>query len=855
MEQDCCAKKYKSLLKLKLFTLFSISTIIHPTILSSKAIAQISNIDGEYLIGSTEIKTTNFSKYESDKSQVNDEIINYSASHSQLDAELINHENSVSEIQSNSTSTKNRTEESEAYPLFSEIKQSSIDNKHQQSAVRFTISNPNKLESIEKPEQSTNRRSSFNVLQKIDTSTTPNFSNYPLVQQLSDSSKPDKNKEEAKISIEDNKFKKSPRQIPKKSANPFATTIPLNDVFISHLTEWEIVGGYNFGDSINNNYQFDAIVNLGSKIEQSLTKDNLFTIDQRGSYLQTRNVTNKREIITSRKLPRTLFGFQLQMSLTGACFFPGTNFGQQCSYTPAIETDEASTQPDTLLPTDLTFSGEVGELVTPESIEAIRQPGFQRGANGQDIGVDFLYPNVSSRAGNSQTNQISVEREEIIERSPALAFSRVRQIVQSNDKETVIARTVRGTAGILNDKNALLNLGVQVGAELLPDIKPKLEGSNNPANRRINRNLFLAANNVRVPANSFTIYHGGIGRAAALKTKPSNPINLPAVSFNSVWIGLSPVIKRSISKDLRYETIGSPRITSSAGNEGGADDKVSFLSVVDGQVFSSEELENFYSQIYLTNFETDANLVARRIFTEKTNYYPHLSWTGDISKSNQTFRYYTGIIASPKIKAYAGLDYNRISRDGWRYGISGIGYINPDRDYYSHIQGNVSKRIGTNRNSNLTLSTGFKWEIDRADRIGELTATSKASLVRVGAQANLGILSLGVENYFGSILPDSTAHTLKLNVGIKFSDRFRVSGFFTPINKNSSRTNYGATASLRLGNGRNSPSLITTWRNNEYDFGQDSSGKDLVTKDNVFTILFRWGKPSNPLKYKRPRRK
>ncbi|MEL7246676.1 MAG: hypothetical protein AAGM40_30820, partial [Cyanobacteria bacterium J06573_2] len=64
-----------------------------------------------------------------------------------------------------------------------------------------------------------------------------------------------------------------------------------------------------------------------------------------------------------------------------------------------------------------------------------------------------------------------------------------------------------------------------------------------------------------------------------------------------------------------------------------------------------------------------------------------------------------------------------------------------------------------------------------------------------------------------------------------------------------------ATASLRLGNGRNSPSLITTWRNNEYDFGQDSSGKDLVTKDNVFTILFRWGKPSNPLKYKRPRRK
>ena len=117
MEQYCCAKKYKSLLKLKVFTLFSMSTIIHSTILSSKAVAQISNIDGEYVISSTEIKTTDFSKYESDKSQVNDEIINYSASHSQLDTELINHENYVSELQSKSTI--NRQDKSEAYPLFS----------------------------------------------------------------------------------------------------------------------------------------------------------------------------------------------------------------------------------------------------------------------------------------------------------------------------------------------------------------------------------------------------------------------------------------------------------------------------------------------------------------------------------------------------------------------------------------------------------------------------------------------------------------------------------------------------------------------------------------------------------------
>lgn len=78
-------------------------------------------------------------------------------------------------------------------------------------------------------------------------------------------------------------------------------------------------------------------------------------------------------------------------------------------------------------------------------------------------------------------------------------YSTVRQIVRANDKKAVIGRTIRGFGLLVDDENRLLNSALQLGNFILPDAEPKIEGGINQVNSNINRNLFLAANNTRIP--------------------------------------------------------------------------------------------------------------------------------------------------------------------------------------------------------------------------------------------------------------------------------------------------------------------------------------------------------------------
>lgn len=48
-----------------------------------------------------------------------------------------------------------------------------------------------------------------------------------------------------------------------------------------------------------------------------------------------------------------------------------------------------------------------------------------------------------------------------------------------------------------------------------------------------------------------------------------------------------------------------------------------------------------------------------------------------------------------------------------------------------------------------------------------------------------------------------------------------------------------------MGNSYHSPSLIFSWANSEYHFGNDPDGSELLTTDNVFTVVFRIGQSSN----------
>ncbi len=636
-----------------------------------------------------------------------------------------------------------------------------------------------------------------------------------------------------------------PTVAPPEKLHPFTTTLPLNNVPISHLTEWELYTGTTFGDDNNTSITAGGILKLDGKVTESLTKNNIYTVDQKGSYLQLQRIRKTRQIAVTRHEPHTMLGMEMKMSFTASCLVGENIEGQKCSYTPGLITDRDSLDPDFFVPTRIVQTANMNEVLTPESLAYMQLPGFQAGANGQEVGLDLYFPNAGAFPGNSQGNQVSYERKEEIKNTQIGLYSQVRQVVKANHDKAVIGRTIRGFGLVTDSDNLLLNSAVQLGNLVLPDVKPRLDGSPKKVNTNINKNLFLAANTVRVPTSSYTFYHAGIGSADSLKPGIKERSQIPRARFNSLWVGISPIVERRIDKINRYQPTGKQRIIADGGGEGGVNSNVDLISVVNGENFASNEIEDFYGQIYLTNFAQDVDLVTGNRFVEDIKYYPHISFTGNIMGSLDSLKYYTGVITGKTIKAYAGSDYTR-NFGNLNISTGAIGYINPDRDYYSQLFGSISKKIGFSRRSNLVLSSRFNYALDRENRIGKLESEAPASLVTLGARASFDSVSLGVVNYFDDILANSVDRTLRADLAINFSRYFRLSGYYTPVNEASSGSRYGATAKLRLGGKYNSPTMSLSWTNNYYDLGKSSEGIKLRFTDNVFQVLFKFGSPGNP---------
>ena len=424
-------------------------------------------------------------------------------------------------------------------------------------------------------------------------------------------------------------------------------------------------------------------------------------------------------------------------------------------------------------------------------------------------------------------------------------MSRIRQVVKANDTEAVIGRTIHGFTTFFDDENRGLNTAIQGVGQILPDIIPDLKGSENPVNSKINRYLFLAPNNTRLPGNSLTIYSAGVGRAKSLTPDITSLSQVPKGSYHSIWLGLSPIIDRSINQGSTFYDPTSPQVaTTNSGGEGGENSNVEFTSAINQDTFSTASLQNFYVQVYLQFLEQDANLVQESIYQEKTNYYPHLSFAGNWTGSQDLFRYYTGAIASEKIKFYLGFDYTISTVNGWKFRTGGIGYINPDRDYYSQIFGNATKTFRISKNANFTLSTFFNYAIDRDTKIGSVVSNSPASALAARARLNWRIASVGVTYYFGDILPNSFEDRLLLKLSIRLLPTVTFSSYVAPIDKTYTYTHspYGASVTWKLKNKYNSPTLSLNWQNQKHNYADDPFGNEIILNDNTFTVIFRVGK-------------
>jgi hypothetical protein len=386
----------------------------------------------------------------------------------------------------------------------------------------------------------------------------------------------------------------------------------------------------------------------------------------------------------------------------------------------------------------------------------------------------------------------SASRREDQSFAPSLGLGRVRQVIVSNGEQSALGRTVRGFNYSFNDRNAGLNSGIQVLTEALPSAEPQLTPGKPGKPFFINSNLMQAANNLRLPENSFTAYSVGQGYAA--NTSDLQSISPPA-NYNSLWVGLSPILDRSAV--------------------------------------------------------LPSNNAAR--LSELTDYYPHVSLTGNTTTVDSVFRYYTGAIFNMgfkpnrtrdnnNIKAYGGLDFSNVSTSGFSYDLAAIGYTNADPDNYSRLTANVGQRINLSENPayNLSLAAGFNYAIDGDSVFDNLTFRPGNSFVNTGATLNLGDVSLGTTYFIPNGLPNPIGSLLSTSLSWRLNN-IALSGYYTPVNDNVSRSPYGVNAAVRFGAEPNSPSMVLSWNRNETRFSGTQNANE-----NVLGVFFRFGAPANP---------
>ncbi len=394
--------------------------------------------------------------------------------------------------------------------------------------------------------------------------------------------------------------------------------------------------------------------------------------------------------------------------------------------------------------------------------------------------------------------QASVREDQVF--SPSLSLGRVRQVLVSNVDQSGIGRTVRGLSYAFSDRNALVNSGFQVLTEILPNAEPSLSPGKPDKPFITNGNLIQAANNLRVPENSFTAYSAGWGYA--LNPSDTKSISPPA-NYNAFWVGLSPMTERSATA-----TNGT---------------------------------------------DPDPSVLRLR---ERTDYYPHISFTGNTTTADSIFRYYTGAMFNTGLtplggtnnalqsKAYGGIDFSTASSSGLSYNASLIGYTNSDPDTYSRASANVSQRINMNSNPayNFTLSAGANYAFDGSSIVDNQVFKPGASYINTGGTLNLGDVSFNTTYYVPNSFPDSIQSLLSTSFAWRIQNNLAVSAYYTPVNDNQSRSPYGANASFKVGSDPNSPSLILDWKRVENSVGAQTA------RENVFGVFLRFGESFTPPK-------
>lgn len=204
------------------------------------------------------------------------------------------------------------------------------------------------------------------------------------------------------------------------------------------------------------------------------------------------------------------------------------------------------------------------------------------------------------------------------------------------------------------------------------------------------------------------------------------------------------------------------------------------------------------------------------------------------------------MLLSDIIKAYVGTDYTRHFWKNWLYTGAVIGYLNPDQDYYSRLESELSRKIGTWKKNTASVFTGFRYAFDRPDKDDMLELTDYLrdpidNVFNVGISLNFNSWAEVKTAYnVGGVLPDSVDSSWSVSGNVKVNDYLSFQAFFAPYTNQES---YGCSVSLSAVNtDAEKADLTLGWKRHTYEYGRDPFDHQMTRAHDYYTLSFtyRW---------------
>lgn len=624
---------------------------------------------------------------------------------------------------------------------------------------------------------------------------------------------------------------------------PLTTRVPLNGVQLEFGLEGVAGLGALGGPDRDTVPTLDTTFTLDEQIDEAV-RGTLFTRRQTGLYFQLRTVDNTRTVTTTKREAVDLSGSRLFLSITGKCLFRNEDPDAYCSYTPGADVGEADVNPDTLLPENFEFDSTFGRVIQRETHEALTAPGFQRGsaATGEYPGLVVDLPNNGYSFSELRGDRNGISRYENVETRPIATMSHVEQRLYSNSDEATLDRTIRGAVVLKADEWTTEALVAQGLAWVLPSFDARLPETGEAPNLGISNNLFYAANNTRMPEDSFTAYQSGVAWVSHPETPPTSAAETPVAWANTIWLGFSPVRDIAQSTSYRFDRTGTRDIVESEFTQGGTTGQAG--EIIEGQLTIVDNLTDQLSEIDLTSIDdlfvqSGADVTSEDAIREVTSqevsdyrYVPHLSFSGNRTSGNSVLRYYTGLIVGDDINAYAGGDVQVNTETGWEAFAGGTFYSDPDRDYFSELSASLSRRVALGAESSLRFGVSGSVELDRPEVDGTVLEPGEgANLVDVVAGYRRRNLGYTLRQRFSDVGTDENATSTTLGVNYRVDQRLSLTMEVTPASTEDAYISARAGLAWKLRDAADAPTLRVQWAKIDYDYGNDAIGQPLETSE------------------------